>query len=305
MSEKITILYYALWLAQPVLQTVIAVAMLRRGQHREFKYFFAYVVMQIVTFAVVFTTYRYFPSGVFYASWTSTAISVALGFKVIHEAFLDVFRPFHTLRDLGTVLFKWAGLVMLLVAGVVSITTNSSDTAPWVQAITTAQRFVRIIQVGMVLFLLFFARYLGVSRRQHSFGIALGFGSFAVVELTLIASWAGDHLSGLGVNLLNMGAYNAALFIWLGYTLAKSPARDAAFTLLRPQRWEQSLSDIQHPLPADSLIPMFEGMVDRALSRTRVAPSPAPESSTATRATVVPMNALSISGLIEHVGSKR
>jgi|HubBroStandDraft_2_1064218.scaffolds.fasta_scaffold00067_11 hypothetical protein len=308
MSEKITILYYALWLAQPVLQTVIAVAMLRRGQHREFKYFFAYVVMQIVTFAVVFTTYRYFPSGVFYASWTSTAISVALGFKVIHEAFLDVFRPFHTLRDLGTVLFKWAGLVMLLVAGVVSVSTNSSDTAPWVQAITTAQRCVRIIQVGMVLFLLFFARYLGVSRRQHSFGIALGFGSFAVVELTLIASWAGDHLSGLGVNLLNMGAYNAALFIWLGYTLAKSPARDAASTLLRPQRWEQSLSDIQHPLPADSLIPMFEGMVDRALSRTRETPSLTEESAgvekTATRASVVPMSSMSISDMVERVGSK-
>jgi hypothetical protein len=308
MSEKITILYYALWLAQPVLQTVIAVAMLRRGQHREFKYFFAYVVMQIVTFAVVFTTYRYFPSGVFYASWTSTAISVALGFKVIHEAFLDVFRPFHTLRDLGTVLFKWAGLVMLLVAGVVSVSTNSSDTAPWVQAITTAQRCVRIIQVGMVLFLLFFARYLGVSRRQHSFGIALGFGTFAFVELTLIASWAGDHLSSLAVDLINMGAYNAALFIWLGYTLAKSPARDAASTLLRPQRWEQSLSDIQHPLPADSLIPMFEGMVDRALSRTRVSPSVATENggaATTTRATVVPMNALTISGLVEGVGSKR
>src|SRR5580658_4395523 len=294
MSEKITILYYALWVAHPVLQTVIAIAMFRRGQHREFKFFFAYIVTQIMTFAVVFPTYRYNYSAAFYVSWTSTAISVALGFAVIHEAFLDVFRPFHTLRDLGTVLFKWAGLVMLLVAGVVSVSTSSSQTAAWVQAIMTAQRCVRIIQVGMVLFLLFFARYLGVSRRQHSFGIALGFGAFAVVELTLIASWAGDHLSGLGVNLLNMGAYNAALFIWLGYTLAKSPARDAASTLLRPQRWEQSLSDIQHPLPADSLIPMFEGMVDRALSRTRVSPSVATENggaATTTRATVVPMNA--------------
>jgi hypothetical protein len=304
MSENIKILYYVLWFAHPVLQTVIAIAMLRRRQHREFKYFFAYVVTQIVSFTVVFTTYRYHSSALFYVSWISTAISVALGFKVIHEAFLDVFRPFHTLRDLGTVLFKWAGLVMLLVAGVVSVSTNS-EIQPWVQAITTAQRCVRIIQVGMVLFLLFFARYVGVSRRQHSFGIALGFGTFAVVELALIASWAGDHLNSLGVNLINMGAYNAALFIWLGYTLAKSPARDAASTLLRPQRWEQSLSDIQHPLPADSLIPMFEGMVDRALSRTRVSPSPAPENSAATRATVVPMNALSISGLVERVGSKR
>jgi hypothetical protein len=305
MSEKIKILYYALWLAHPVLQTVIAVAMFRRGQHREFKYFFAYVVTQIVSFAVIFSSSRYYPAALFYLSWTSTAISVALGFKVIHEAFLDVFRPFHTLRDLGTVLFKWAGLVMLLVAGVVSMSSNSPDTAPWVQAITTAQRCVRIIQVGMVLFLLFFARYVGISRRQHSFGIALGFGTFAVVELTLIASWAGDHLNSLGVNLINMGAYNAALFIWLGYTLAKSPARDAASTLLRPQRWEQSLSDIQHPLPADSLIPMFEGMVDRALSRTRVSPSESPENAAATRATVVPMNALTISGLVERAGSKR
>ena len=309
MSEKIKILYYALWLAHPVLQTVIAVVMLRRGQHREFKYFFAYIVTQILSFTVVFAAYRFHSASVFYLSWISTAISVVLGFKVIHEAFLDVFRPFHTLRDLGTVLFKWAGLVMLLVAGVVSVSSNSSDTVPWVQAIMTAQRCVRIIQVGMVLFLLFFARYLGVSRRQHSFGIALGFGAFAVVELTLIASWAGDHLGNLSMNLINMAAYNAALFIWLGYTLAKSPAREAASTLLRPQRWEQSLSDIQHPLPSDSLIPMFEGMVDRALSRTQASPSVPSENGgpakASARATVVPMSALSISGLVERVGSKR
>jgi len=309
MSERIKILYYVLWFAHPVLQTAIAIAMLRRGQQRAFKYFFAYIVTQIMTFAVVFPTYRYYYSAVFYISWISTAISVALGFMVIHEAFLDVFRPFHTLRDLGTVLFKWAGLVMLLVAGVVSVSTSSSEMAAWVQAIMTAQRCVRIIQVGMVLFLLFFARYLGVSRRQHSFGIALGFGTFAVVELALIASWTGDHLGNTAMNLINMGAYNAALLIWLGYTLAKSPAREAAATLLRPQRWEQSLSDIQNPLPADSLIPMFEGMVDRALSKTHVPESLAaengvPEKPTA-RAAAVPMSSLTISGLVERIGSKQ
>jgi hypothetical protein len=310
MSEKIRILYYALWFAHPVLQTVIAVAMLRRGQHRPFKYFFAYIVAQIMTFAVIFPTYRYYYSAIFYISWISTAISVALGFMVIHEAFLDVFRPFHTLRDLGTVLFKWAGLVMLLVAGVVSVSTSSTELAAWVQAIMTAQRCVRIIQVGMVLFLLFFARYLGVSRRQHSFGIALGFGTFAVVELALIASWAGDHLGNTAMNLINMGAYNITLLIWLGYTLAKSPVRDASFTLLRPQRWEQSLSDIQHPLPADSLIPMFEGMVDRALSRTQ-ASQPVPEENAkaakamANAAGAAPMTGLSISAIIERVDSKR
>jgi hypothetical protein len=212
------------------------------------------------------------------------------------------------LRDLGTVLFKWAGLVMLLVAGVVSVSTRSSDTVPWVEAIMTAERCVRIIQVGMVLFLLFFARYLGVSRRQHSFGIALGLGAFAMVELAVSATWAGYRLSDVSMSLVNMVAYNCTLLIWLGYTLAKSPAREASSILLRPQRWEQSLSDIQHPQQTDSLIPMFEGMVDRALLRTHLPQSLPAENESApkatARATDVPMSGLSLSGLVERIGSK-
>jgi len=201
--------------------------------------------------------------------WFNSALSVVLGFGVIHEIFLDVFRPFHTLRDLGAVLFRWAGLVMLLVAGVVSVSTNTMDVAPWMQAILTTQRCVRIIQVGLILFLLFFAHYVGVSRRQHSFGIALGFGAYAIVELSLVASWVGHHLGDLTVDLINMAFYNAALLTWLTYVFAKSPTREVNSFLLQPQRWEESLTDIQHPVSADSLIPMFEGMVDRALSRTQ------------------------------------
>jgi hypothetical protein len=271
MNEKIKVLhylYYAFWIAHPVLQMGIAAIMLQRGLHRKFKFFFFYILTQLVTFAVIFPAAWHNYSALFPLFWICDALSVAFGFAVIHEVFVDVFRAFYTLRDLGTVLFKWAGLVMLLVAGVVSVSTNSSDTSPWIQAIVTSQRCVRMIQVGMVLFLLFFAHYVGISRRQQSFGIALGFGSFAVIELVLISSWVGKHLGDPTVmSILNMAAYNGSLMVWLGYVSLKSPARDVSMSLLRPQRWEQSLSDIHHPLPADSLIPMFEGMVDRALSR--------------------------------------
>jgi hypothetical protein len=51
----------------------------------------------------------------------------------------------------------------------------------------------------------------------------------------------------------------------------RRPTRELSASQLQSHRWEQSLSDIQHPVPADSLIPMFEGMVDRALSRSRPA----------------------------------
>jgi hypothetical protein len=286
MNEKIRLLYYSLWIAHPVLQMGIAAIMLRRGLHRKFKFFFGYVLTQLVTFAVLFPATWHSYSASFYLYWICDALSVAFGFAVIHEVFVDVFRFFHTLRDLGTVLFKWAGLVMLLVAGVVSVSTNSSEIAPWMQAIITSQRCVRIIQIGMVLFLLFFAHYVGVSRRQHSFGIALGFGSFAVIELVLICSWVGNHLGGFWMSILNMAAYNGSLLVWLGYVAVTRPARDASLSLLQPQRWEQSLTDIHHPLPADSLIPMFEGMVDRALSRTHLDASPGHEAlgtATATR----------------------
>jgi hypothetical protein len=305
MSEKIRTLLYALWIVQPVLATAIAIVMLRRGQHRTFKYFFAYIVAQILAFGVAFPTYWYNYSAYFYVSEFATAISVALGFMVIYEAFLDVFRLFHTLRDLGTVLFKWAGLVMLLVAGVVSVSTRSSDTAPWVEAILTAQRCVRIIQVGMVLFLLIFSRYLGVSRKQHSFGIALGFGAFAVVELAVIAILEGYRLSGVALSVVNVGAYDGAILIWLGYMLAKSPARDVSASLLRPQRWEQSLADIHHPLPPDSLIPMFEGMVDRALSRTQGSPATATQEKPAAQAAGASASSLGFSGPARSMGPRK
>jgi hypothetical protein len=197
---------------------------------------------------------------------------------------------------------------MILVAVVVLVSSDIRDITPLTQAIVAAQRCVRIVQVGMVLLLLFFSRYLGVSRRQHSFGIALGFGCFALVELALVASWVGDHLGNLTVGLLNMVAYNLSLVIWLGYAWTKSPVRDVS-VMLQPHRWEHSLSDIQHPVSPDSLIPMFEGMVDRALSRTQTAPAPLlDETNAATplpRGGAIPMTRLNLPGVPERVGTKR
>jgi len=89
--------------------------------YRKFKFFFGYILTQLAIFAVIFPAMWHNYSAAFYLYWGCLAVSAACGFGVIHEVFVDVFRSFHTLRDLGTVLFKWAGLVMLLVAVVVSI----------------------------------------------------------------------------------------------------------------------------------------------------------------------------------------
>lgn len=260
----------ALWITHPILQGIVAGTMYWKGLHRGFPVFFRYLILQILIFAIVFPLYlRANNILFFYVYAVSIGISAAYGFRVIYEVFLDVFRPYHALKDLGSVLFMWAGLVMLLVAGVVAAATSSSQESPLWQAVLTGQRCVRVVQVGLILFLLIFSKFLGVSRRQHSFGIALGFGGFASVELMLVALRAGSQVSENFANIANLVAYNCAILVWLAYVVARSSARESSATLLMSQRWDQSLGDLQHPVAPDSLIPMFEGMVDRALSRTK------------------------------------
>jgi hypothetical protein len=260
----------ALWIAHPVLELFLVGTMFWRRLHRVFPAFFAYVIFQVLNFLVLFPIFKLGSTmAYFYAYWVSLAISLAIGFKVIHEVFLDVFRPYHTLKDLGTVLFKWAAVVMLLVAVVVTASSQGGGESPLVQAVIIGQRCVRVIQCGLILFLLVFSRYLGVSWRQNSFGIALGLGGFATVDLIGLALFSGGQLHAHTVSLLNTTAYTFAIFTWIGYALLKTSARGASANVLMSLRWEQGLDDVRNPDGEDSLIPMFERMVDRAFSTTR------------------------------------
>jgi len=258
---------FVLWCAQPILQLVVATILWRRKLQKQFPVFFVFLLAQVVNFAVLFPLWRTFNTGYFAFFWLGEAVNAVLGFKVIHELFLDVFRPYHTLKDLGTLLFKWAGVVMLLVSLVVAFS-NSADQNPLMQAITTLQMSVRIVQVGLILFLLLFSHFLGVSRKQVSFGISLGFGLFAGVELMLMALSSGGFIKRNLLNLANMSTYNLACFVWFGYALSRKTVREVTTNHLQTQRWEQGLADLQRPVPSDSLIPMFEGMVERAFSRS-------------------------------------
>jgi hypothetical protein len=257
---------FALWVLQPALQAVIAVIIFRRKLHKDFPVFFIYTLTQIALFAVEFPVYQWFNSAYFYTFWIAAALNVVLAFKIIHEVFLDIFHPYPALRDLGTALFKWAALIMVLVSVVViSITPGWDD--PLMKTILVVQRCVRVIQCGMVLFLLAFCKSLGVSWRRQSFGIVLGFGFFAAVELLTTALYSGSHMGGQAVNTINMAAYNGGMILWVLYSALNR--REFALPVLVPQRWDHALTDIHPPGDAESLIPMFEHMVDRAFSRAQ------------------------------------
>src|SRR5258708_23452660 len=110
------------WCAQPLLQAAVAIVFWRRQLNRQFPAFFTYILAQIGIFAITFPLrsadkYEWF----FYAYWAGAAVSALLSFRVIHEVFLDVFRPFHMLQDLGPVLFKLARVAIVLVSVVLAV----------------------------------------------------------------------------------------------------------------------------------------------------------------------------------------
>jgi len=260
-----------MWVAHPIMESVLAGIMVKRKLHRQFPVFFVYILSQILTFAILFPLYRSGPAhydAYFYAYWVGAAISVAIGFKVIHEIVLNVFRPYHALKDLATVLFRWAALVMLLVALVVAASSTAPASSPITQAVLTAQRCVRVVQCGLILFLLVFSKYLGTSWRQFCLGIALGFGGYAAVEMATVALGASGQIHSNTTHTLESSTYLLVILGWIGYAVLKSPEREDSSRLLTSQRWEQGLTDLQTPGTApDSLIPMFESMVERAFSR--------------------------------------
>ena len=258
----------ALWMTHPVLELFLAGILYWRRLHRTFPLFFAYIVSQVVNFLILFPIYRY-DNGrpYFFAYWITAGVSLAIGFKVIHEIFLDVLRPYPNLKDLGTLLFKWAGLVMLLVAIVVTAASQPGGDTILGQGVIIGQRCVRFIQCGLIFFLLFFSRHLGISRRQYSFGIALGFGGFATVELLEFALISGGGIRNSTISLFNTAAYAVSILVWIGYALLKTTSHEATNKLLMSQRWDYGLNELRHPVAGDSLIPMFESMVDRAFSR--------------------------------------
>jgi len=258
----------ALWVLQPVLLGVLATVMVRRKLHRDFPVFFGFAVIQIVAFAIEFPIYEIRAYRLYFCVfWVITALNMAVEFKIIHEVFSDIFRPYHALKDLGTALFKWAALVMVLVSGVF-ITTSNAWGDPIGRNVLILQRCVEVIQCGMVLFLLAFCKPLGVSWRRQSFGIALGFGLSAGSELICYGLFFGGHISNDVLSVTTMSCFSLGAILWIVYSTLNR--REFAATVLVPQRWDSALMDLQqtHNEP-ESLIPMFEHMVDRAFSKTQ------------------------------------
>ena len=262
----LSLLDYVFWCAAPILQFGVLVAMYRRGLHREYPYFFNYTVLQVLNEPVLFVFQRYSYPMYYWGYYVSVALSALISFAVLQEIFHEAFRPYEALRDLSVILFRWSALLVLLFGVMWATTkTESSQVDTITNGILVVQRSVRLMQCGLVFFLLLFSEYLGISRRHVLFGIALGFGIFASVSMLMLA--AVSHGTFVRVSILrqiNSAAYVIAALIWLGYT-ALAPLRRPALAAMRSPEWNSALEDARVPVGADSLLDSMDRTVERLL----------------------------------------
>lgn len=213
-----TWLMYVNWLAGPLLQITLLIFMVRRESRSVFPRFFSYILFQTLKSACLFVVYRYFPESYFDAYWTGNALSVIFTVVVMDEILRSLFKEYGGIQILGTTIFRWSSGLLFLLAIIGAFSGSEEGGDKVVAAVFSFDRSVRLMQVGLFLVLMLLCRYLRNYSRQQVFGIALGFGIFASVELILVSivMWYGNGQAAI-ISLLKSTTYNIVTLVWIGY----------------------------------------------------------------------------------------
>lgn len=265
-------LQQALWISPVLLMLAIVWKMAVSDVHRTFPFFFRYAAFQIFTWILLnllgpFIT----PLNYLYAYTAAGLVGAALGFAAIYEIFSNVFRPYEALRDFAAVMFRWAGLVLLLVAVIQALSTKGNEASQLMHALLIAQRSFSVIACGLLLFLLLFSKNLGLNWKNRTFGIALGFGFCAGIELVL---WTLRIQFGIEwTDALNFGrsiSLNLSIMLWTYYMFSPERARQTAEAFapkLILERWNQVLRSVNRPaVPQGTFMPNLEKIVDDVMA---------------------------------------
>jgi hypothetical protein len=257
---------YVSWVLGPVLQTVVLGLMIRRKVHTVFPRFFSYVVFQIAKSGVLFLIFRDRPENYFDAYWTGNAISVLMAVTVLDEILHHLLKQYGGIESLTSLIFRWACGLLLLLSIVNAFSTQQASADRVVSAVLAFDRSVRVMQCGLCFLLLVLCRLMRNCWRQHIFGIALGFGVFASIELILVSILMhfGNGPAAI-VSLVKSVAYNGVTLLWIFWLRRESESLAEIETA--PQLNGLNVALLASTESGDGFLTMVEQAVDRVLSR--------------------------------------
>jgi hypothetical protein len=262
-----SIFTYASWILGPILQVLLIVFMVRRSFQNAFPRFFSYILFQLVKSGILALFYHFRSDDYFYAYWTGNAISVFLGVMVMDEIWSQLFAPFRAIQSVGTIIFRWACVVLFCVALVMAISTQAEAADRFVAAVFNFDRTMRLMQCGLAVLLLFFSRVLRSFSRQQVFGIAFGFGLFAAIELVLVSiltAYGTRHIAA--ISLTKSLAYNAVTLMWVFYVRKGLPVAKPATSTHEIADWNFAVIGMPDAVAEGSFLTVVEETVERVLS---------------------------------------
>jgi hypothetical protein len=230
------------------LQVMIVAVIIWRRLFLNARFFFAYVVWQTFSVACMYVAmHKLPPPYYFYTYWSNDAIDVLLAMAILVEIFNGIFAPYEGIRHLARILFISAAAILTSTSAVFLFFHHAEYTVPILTFVMVTERSVRILQLGLILALFAITRYLHLRWKNYLFGIALGFGFYAVTVLAVLVVRMTYGQSVMAIsNLLEGTGYCVAVLIWATYTLQPDVATVPIVSLPSHEleKWDESLKNL-------------------------------------------------------------
>jgi hypothetical protein len=238
-----------LWIGFGLLIAVAALMVVRR-LYREFPLLFAYFVVEVIAGIVARSFLLHFSAfsiQYFYAYWLTEALRVLAAFAVLYEVFLiRLFPSFHT-----TPVYRYLfpAVIILGVVLAVIMFLSAPQHGPNVLSVLVGEitLALNVLQVALLLFFFLIVLVMGRGWEWHEFGIALGYGVYALSKLVTTAVRAKAGYARTSVDQLPTIGYFAALVIWIVYLWRKykPPDVDIPMEIVhKAQSWDKLLRDV-------------------------------------------------------------
>jgi hypothetical protein len=220
-----SLLWHYLWLGPQVLQAALAIVLWRRGLHKIFPLFLAYLTFGATEQFILYGM-DVLPSVRVQTYWEAFCVGAiiegVIKFGVVGELFFQLLRSRPTLAKVGSRLISGAGAALVLLAVAVAAYTPIGHGR--IGVVSRAHLLLQssyVVDCGLALFLFLFAAHFKLVWNRRAFGIATGFGIVWCEHMAawaLGASWVLLDKSYL-LDFVNMATYQVCVLIWFYYLL--------------------------------------------------------------------------------------
>jgi hypothetical protein len=161
----------------------------------------------------------------FYVYWSSYVLEAIFGFLIILCIYKLAMAPLQGLQRLGMLMFRWAGGIAVAIAVTVACGPHITSMKFIPRAAMQLQQTQSILTLCMLLFVCLAIRPMGLTYRSKIFGVSLGLGLMATMDL-VGAAWLQNFKSIYSIyNIVNGVALCCTMLIWIGYIAVPEPKR--------------------------------------------------------------------------------